>query len=155
MLGSSCSQAAVQPEDAMTVTEFIPQIDALNGRTVSVKGYLGLCMGYDCALFEDQSGSEQWDRFIAAIRAKRRPFPAEPDLVGIGMKEDASGSFDEEFDRKAKALSYSYVIVTGEVTNKCRYKGKPGCTDRTTDIRPTDIQAWRRPVATKKEGSAK
>jgi hypothetical protein len=56
----------------------------------------------------------------------------------------SSGDFDREFDTKVLALSYSYVVLTGRATNKCRYQGKPGCTDRTTDIVPVDVMKWDR-----------
>jgi len=32
------------------------------------------------------------------------------------------------------------VVITGKVTDGCRGSdGRPGCTDRSTDIKPTDI----------------
>jgi hypothetical protein len=142
-LGTSCGPAAVQPEDAMTVTNLIPQIDALNGRMVAVKGYLGLCMGYDCSLFEDKGDSDKWDKRTKAIMAKKPPYPPDPPMLGIWQKGD---DFDKEFDRKAAELSYSYVIITGKVTNRCRYRGMPACTDRGSDIIPTDIMTWHRPA---------
>ena len=116
----------------MTVPQLAGQTHALNGRTVKVSGYLGDCSGYDCVLFADKAGHDAWRLRIEAIRRKTNPVPEEPPTIGIGGFPN--------FDRKAAPLQNSMVTITGTVTDRCRSpENKPGCTDRSTDLEPTDI----------------
>lgn len=115
----------------LTVPQVIAQIDALNGKTVRVKGYLGTCAGYDCVLFPDRAGKAAFDEWIAHLRDRDSRNADEPVILGIGG--------EETFDHKAAPFQNSAVIITGKVTNMCRYKGKPACMDRSTDIMPTHI----------------
>jgi hypothetical protein len=134
----------------MTPEEVVKDIDKLNGRTVSVTGYLADCSGYDCVLFTDEKQAElarSWMiRFQAAAKA-HKPFTERPidswyvNSLGIG-----SGN---EFDQKAAPFRHSYVLITGKVTNRCRWKGEPGCTDRSTDLEPLSISGWQRPSVSK------
>ena len=131
--GSSCGPAP--PQRVLTVEEVVPRIDALNGRTVSVTGYLPRCAGYDCILFRTKADSDAWDRAMTALRTDRRvPIPDVP-MLGIGSRRD----FD--FDAQAAPFTNAYVVITGTVTNMCRFEGKPACTDRSTDLNPTSIAA--------------
>jgi len=126
----------------MEITHVIANIDALNGQVIRVSGYLGTCFGYDCVLFRNQNEKAQWDRVMAqlAVRARdyRAPVPVIPDLpmLGIGSGENF------EFDRAAAHYNNSYVVITGRVTNVCRYHGVQACTDRSTDLEPTQIARW-------------
>lgn len=131
---ASCSSG--EPQRVLTVEEVDPQIDKLNGQTVSVTGYLAECGGYDCTLYRNKAESEQWDRFMAAARANSQ-LPPMPDVPTFGI---GSGT-NFEFDAKAQPFTNSYVVVTGTITNKCRYEGKRSCTDRSPDIEPTSIRA--------------
>ena len=138
MAGASCGPAA--PQRVFTVEEIVPRIDALNGRTVSVAGYLPECMGYDCTLFRTKADSDAWDRVVIALRAHRRvPIPDVPEL-GIG-----SGANDR-FDAQAAPFNNSYVVITGVITNQCRFEGKRACTDRSVDLEPTAIRAGSPPA---------
>jgi hypothetical protein len=129
------------------VEDVVNRIDELNGQIVSVSGYLGECFGYNCLLYvNEQQGkqTEAWSKeFMAKVKRGER-FPKFPGpavgrfSLGIGSSENF------EFDRKAAPFQHSYVIITGEVTNQCRHKGEFGCTDRTTDLFPTDIRPWKR-----------
>jgi hypothetical protein len=135
---ASCGSA--EPQRVLTVEEVVPQIDRLNGQTVSVAGYLAECGGYDCTLYRDKADSEQWDQFMAAVQANRKlPIPNVPTL-GIG-----SGT-NFEFDAKAAPFTNSYVVVTGTITNECRFEGKLSCTDRGPDIKPATIRAGHPPA---------
>ncbi|MEO5938504.1 MAG: hypothetical protein ABIQ43_05785 [Sphingomonas sp.] len=115
----------------MTVPQVIAQIDGLNGKTVSVRGYLGQCSGYTCGLFVDRVGHDAWYRYMDAISRRERPPIDNTPRLGIGA--------GKVFDAKAASLQNSFVIITGKVTNMCRDNGRPACTDRTTDLEPTDI----------------
>jgi hypothetical protein len=129
-LGFSIAVAAEAP--ALTVSDVITHIDALNGKTVRVKGYLGECTGYDCNLFPDRAGRDAWDQWFARLRkGDRSKVFDQPMALGLGEEND--------FDRKAAPLQNSYVIITGKVTNECRYQGQRACTDRSTDLKPIDI----------------
>ena len=120
--------------------EVVPRIDALNGQTVSVAGYLSECAGYDCILHRTKADSDEWDRVITALRANRRvPIPDVP-MLGIG-----SGT-NLDFDAKARPFTHNYVVITGTITNECRDEGKPPCTDRSTDLNPTAIRAGSPPA---------
>lgn len=120
--------------------EVVPRIEALDGQTVSVAGYLSQCAGYDCILHRTKADSDEWDRVIIALRAHRRvPIPDVPSL-GIGSGTNA------DFDARAAPFTNSYVVITGTITNMCRFEGKPACTDRSTDLNPTSIRAGSPPA---------
>ena len=114
--------------------EIVPQIDALNGQTVSVAGYLSECGGYDCGLYRTKADSDAWDRFMIALRANSRVQVPDVPILGIG------GGTNFEFDAKAAPFTHSYVVITGTVTNQCRFEGRPACTDRGPDLNPTAIR---------------
>ncbi len=124
----------------MATTDVIANIGSLNGRTVRVAGYLGDCRGYECRLFPSPSEKALADRYygelMAAAHEGRRPTLPEtvPVFLGIGSGENF------EFDRRAAPYQNGYVVITGRVTNRCRYNGRPSCTDRTTDVEPTQIE---------------
>jgi hypothetical protein len=122
------------------VEEVVPRIEELNGQTVSVAGYLSECAGYDCILHRTKADSDAWDRVMIALRTNRRvPIPDVPQL-GIGS------DMNSDFDAQAAPFTHSYVVITGTITNMCRFEGKPACTDRTTDLRPTSIRAGSAPA---------
>jgi hypothetical protein len=134
MISASCDPGS--PQRVLTVEEFVPRIDELNGQTVSVSGYLSQCGGYDCILYRNQADADEWRRFMAAVHANQRtPFPPEHPMVGIGTGTNS------DFDAKAAPFDNGYVVITGTVTNECRFQGKPACTDRGPDINPTSIQS--------------
>lgn len=140
-LGTSCDAAPTQPDRVMTITEVIDNIDALNGQRISVTGYLIECMGYDCRLFRSRNDKEQWDRYLAEILRRRQSAVAEPPYLGIGI------GVGENFDAQAAPYANSYVVITGRVTNRCRYRGEAACTDRSTDLEPEAIRRGQQPSA--------
>jgi hypothetical protein len=118
------------------VAEVVPRIHALNGKVVRVAGYLGACGGYECRLFVDEAGWHEFGRAVEKLMRTREAVRW-PTHLGIGSGE----KFD--FDRKAEPFNNSYVVVTGRINDKCRTpSGEPGCTDRGTDLEPTDIRPW-------------
>jgi hypothetical protein len=135
---TSCGPAA--PQRVLTVEELVPQIDALNGETVSVAGYLRECGGYDCGLYRTKGDSDEWDRFMMSSRANSRMQVPDVPVLSIG----ASTNFD--FDAMAAPFTHSYVVITGTITNQCRFEGRPACTDRGPDLIPTSIRAGRAPA---------
>ena len=137
VLSTSCGSPA--PQSVLTVEEVIPRIDQLNGQTASVAGYLAKCGGYDCILHRTKADADDWSQAMTALRAgKRVPIPDVP-IVGVG----SGSNFD--FDAKAAPFTNSYVVITGTITNECRFEGKPACTDRGPDLKPTAIRAGRSP----------
>ena len=115
------------------VNEVLVNVDALNGKTVRVSGYLGVCEGYDCGLFQDKRHIENTDRWLTSLRSgKSGDHPG--DWLGVG------GS--PEFDATAKPFNHSYVVITARVSNQCRFQGKPACTDRAEDLIPLKIAKW-------------
>jgi len=151
----SCrSDPMAESGEPMAITDVIANIDALDGRTVRVAGYLGVCRGYDCQLFRNESEKAQWDRYISEIRAEARVLRGpgativEPPALGIGSGENF------EFDRTAAPFTNSYVVITGRVSNRCRHNGQPGCTDRSTDLEPVGIEPWRRAGGAAQKGKA-
>jgi hypothetical protein len=138
IVGASCGPAASQ--NILTVEEIVPRIDALDGRMVSVAGHLSECGGYDCILHRTKEDADAWDQVMLSLRAHRPvPIPEVP-VLGIG-----SGT-NSDFDAKAAPFRNSYVVITGTVTNACRYRGMPACTDRSTDLRPIAIRAGSPPA---------
>lgn len=151
-LAAACGALAAEPP-LFTVAELVPRIDELNGETVRVVGYLADCRVYSCELYPSKQDVAVWERVYAELRAGRpsKGPPKLPDLpvLGIGSGEaiDGDGTGDEfEFDRMAAPFTNSYVLITGKVTNQCRYKGERGCTDRSPDLEPARIASWKGPV---------
>ena len=137
VISASCGSP---PERVLTVEEVVPRIDELNGQTASVAGYLAECGGYDCTLYRTKADADDWDRAIAAAGAGQRPPIPEVPIVGIG----SGTNFD--FDAQAAPFTNSYVVITGTITNECRFEGKPACTDRGPDLKPTAIRAGSPPA---------
>jgi hypothetical protein len=153
-LALSCSPEPADASRPMTIRDVIANIDALNGQPVRVAGYIGECRGYECQLFENEAGKVQWDRYIADIRAdaaagrQLSPGVAEPPTLGIGAGENRT------FDRAAEPYANSYVVITGRVSNRCRFNGQPDCTGRGTDLEPTHIGSWRRSDGSAEKGNS-
>jgi hypothetical protein len=120
----------------LTVEQVVGRIDELDGETVSVTGYLAKCSGYDCVLHRTKQDADEWDRAMAALSSTsaRLPVPEFP-MLGIGI-----GGSNFDFDREAAPFTNSYVVISGTVTNECRFEGKPACTDRGADLIPTAIR---------------
>ena len=137
VIGSSCHRA--EPQEVLTVEEVVPRIDELDGRMVSVAGYLPKCSGYTCLLLRNKEDADDWHRAMAAVYANE-PFekPDFPELA-IGMAAN--------FDAKAAPLTNSYVVITGTITNGCRFEGKPACLDRGADLEPLAIRAATPPAS--------
>ena len=130
--------ACAKPAPSLTVPQVIARIHALDGQVVRVRGYLASCAGYSCSLFVDEAGFRAMKQRIGEIQRVTQPgntarvTTAEPPVLGIGGFPD--------FDRKAAPFQNGMVVITGKVTDGCRGSdGRPGCTDRSTDIKPTDI----------------
>lgn len=125
-----------KPSEVRTVPYVDARVDALNGQRISVAGYLGDCMGYECELYASKADHDAFERWAALVTATRTdvPLPALPS-IGIGSGDDG------EFDRIAQPFTRSYVVITGTVTNRCRYKGVRACTDRSPDVEPAAIRA--------------
>ena len=130
-----------QSHRVLTVEEVVPRIDELNGQTASVVGYLSKCRGYDCILYRTKADADEFDRFIGAVHANWRPPPL-PDVPTLGV--GTGTNFD--FDAEAAPFTNSYVVITGTITNECRFEGKPACTDRGPDLRPTAIRTGSPPA---------
>jgi hypothetical protein len=117
LVSTSCDSPV--SERVLTVEEVIPRIDELDGQAVSVAGYLSECAGYNCILYRTKADSDEMARFMATVHANPPlPFPDDP-MLGIG----SGTNFD--FDAKAAPFTNSYVVISGRITNDCRFKGKP------------------------------
>lgn len=137
-LSTSCGVPVSQT--VLTVEELVPRIDELDGRFVSVTGYLPVCQGYTCILYRTKRDFDESERAWAAYHRDRKAKLPDFPVLGVG-----SGA-NFEFDEKAAAFVGRYVVITGTVTNYCRFEGKPACTDRTTDLKPETIRAGRPPA---------
>jgi hypothetical protein len=122
----------------MAITDVIANIDALNGRTVRVAGYMGDCGRYWCVLArnaDEYAQINQWHREMLAHRpGQRYPTIGAVPALGLGSGEDFA------FDRQATPYVNSYVVITGRVSNRCRFHGRPICMDRNPDVLPTRIK---------------
>ena len=137
----ACS--ATSSTKPITVEEFIAQIDQLNGQTVSVTGYISECQANSCSLYRNKAESDEVDRAMSVMRAALAegatdvsglPFPSHP-AVSIG-----SGSRFYFFDFRASFYANSYVVITGQASNRCYVEGM-ACFDRAADLEPIAIRA--------------
>jgi hypothetical protein len=112
----------------LTIDQVIQSIHTLDGKTVKVGGYMATCGGYDCGLFSTEQASRDFWRIANDSKSKEKF----PEFLSIG--------YDAKFDRKAGPLAGHYVVVTGQVSDRCRDTfGRIKCTDRAPDIIPNDI----------------
>lgn len=123
----------MEARKVLTVDEVVLRINELNGKTVSVAGYLPKCGVYDCTLYRSKAEYEQLTRVRAyPIRSKGGS------ILGIPSLSVGAGRF--YFD----ALAWLYwgrdVVITGAISNKCRIKGH-FCLDRVGDLSPTTIRS--------------
>lgn len=135
--GTACDRA---PQRVLTVEEVVPRIDELDGQTVSVAGYLSECGGYDCILHRTKADADAWDGALAALRANRRAQMPDVPFLGIGSGTNFA------FDATAAPFTHGYVVITGTITNVCRFQGKPDCLDRGPDIHPIAIRGGNPPA---------
>lgn len=138
--------AACGPETSkrpLTVDHVISQIDLLNGRTVSVVGYLAECEANSCRLYRNKAEADDVGRAMTAMRkaldagskdVSGFPFPNHPAL-GIG-----SGPRYSFFDLRASFFANGHVVITGKVSNACRSKNV-ACFDRSSELEPSAIRA--------------
>jgi len=140
---AACGWLSSEPP-LFTVGELVPRIDELNGKRLRVAGYLGDCAVYSCDLYPSKEDVAVWNRAFAELRTTRHFNDPKLPVLGIGTGKAEERGF--EFDRKAAPFHQRYVVITGTVDNRCRYKGERGCTDRSPDLNPTDISLWTGPV---------
>ncbi len=127
----------------MTVDMVVAQIDALDGQTVRVFGYLPECAPMSCSLYRSKAEADEIDRSMKAMRLALAA--GANDVSGIGMPLHPSLSIGEGlpwafFDVRARSAAAHYVILTGKVSKECRSNGKPVCLDRANDLKPIAIQ---------------
>lgn len=137
--GASCGRPNPEPP-LLTVDQLVPRIDELNGKSVRVVGYLAECRVYSCDLYPREADVAVWAHAYAELRETRRFHDPKLPVLGIGHGKVDDDGF--EFDRKAVPFNHRYVVITGTVDNRCRYKGERGCTDRSPDLKPIGISAW-------------
>lgn len=138
-LGLSLAGCAFSvPEDAYTVAEVKQDISAptsaLDGRLVTIVGWLGDCGGNDCAIYATAQ-----DAAMVATGDDENP-----EWLGA-MDRRLSIGFDEDFDRLASGMQQSRVLVRGVVNAKWHRPADDsgtafGCLDRCDDIRPLSVE---------------
>jgi len=126
------------PDDAYTVTAVKQDISApnsaLDGRRVTIIGWLGDCGGNDCAIYPTAE-----DAAIVAAGDHSKP------EWQAAMDRRLSIGFDEDFDLRASVMEHSRVVVTGVVNAQWHRQQEDGglsavCLDRCDDIRPRSIE---------------
>ena len=132
---------------ALTVDQFIAEIDQLNGKTVMVTGFLGECEALSCPLYRSKAEAEEAGRTRSNIRAVIEggatdvsgfPFPSHP-AVSIG-----SGPQWSFFDLRAYFYRQSYVVITGRVNSRCRSKDVL-CFDWADELEPLSLRSGTTP----------
>ncbi|WP_229956248.1 hypothetical protein [Parasphingorhabdus litoris] len=100
----------------------------MNGTAVVVRGWLGICSGNDCGLYQTlddaklvADGDHLSDAWAAAMDKR----------LSIGT--------DTYFDMVAYHLQFKEVVIRGTVNDHCR-NGITFCFDRAGDIDPETIQ---------------
>jgi len=109
---------APAPVDTVSVAEAEKNIEAWNGRKVSVQGWLSdPCRGLSCAIFSvPVKPGQDWSHVPVLSIAGRTP--VEPVLTANQGRE---------------------VIITGVLNSVCRPAGGMICTDRAPDITPISV----------------
>jgi len=109
-----------------------------------VTGYLGECEALSCGLYRNKKESADVDLAMSDIRVAIEkgvrdvsgfPFPNHP-TVSIG-----TGSLFSFFDLRAYFYTRSYVVITGQANNQCRFEGRFFCFDRASELEPISIRS--------------
>ena len=122
---TSCSEGV--PSAPVTPASVIANINAWDGETVEVEGWLGRCEDLDCAIYstlsdlltpysETKVGYEAWSN-------------AQDRALSIG----STGTFDDA----AEPLQFTYVRITARVNDEC---WPNRCLDRASDLEPISIE---------------
>ncbi|WP_299194207.1 hypothetical protein [uncultured Erythrobacter sp.] len=131
--------ALSKPDDVYSVEEVLADISSsqseLDGKTVSVHGWLGECYGTNCAIFSNLEDAEK----VAAYRElpDEEWMPAFDRSLSVGSNDG--------FDASALLMQFNEVVIVGEINAQWR---KPpdesgiqfGCLDRCDDIRPQSVR---------------
>ena len=127
-----------QPADVLTVEEVIQDISStdskLDGKTISIQGWLGSCGGTDCALYATSEDADVVGRGYSRS-----------DEWSAAMDRRLSIAADDKFDGTAFFMQSSEVIVRGKIN--ATWHAPPdesgtqfGCLDRCDDITPISIR---------------
>ena len=131
--------ALSKPDNAYSVEEVLADISSaqseLDGRTVSIHGWLGECWGTNCAIFSTLEDAEK----VGAYQElpEEEWMPAFNRSLSVGSKD--------AFDNAALFMQFSEVVIIGEINSTWH---KPpdesgnqfGCLDRCDDIRPQSVR---------------
>ena len=126
------------PDDAYSVEEVLSDISSneshLDGKVVSVRGWLGECGGTNCGIFQSLSDARKVSQY--------RTLPDEEWMPAFDRSLSIGGN--GAFDQRAMFMQFSEVVITGEIN--ATWKAPPddsgmsfGCLDRCDDIRPQTI----------------
>ena len=119
-----------------SVRQVIENQDALDGRVITVRGWVRYCERLGCALY-DSRAEERLDR-----DPDRGPGPGDP--YGLGFHLSIGGY--PWFDEQAHLNAPSYVVMVAKVDGRCMNDPKEGiiaaCTDRPDTLVPIRILRW-------------
>ena len=114
------SACAVTAERPRTVKQVIENHEDLNGKLVTVSGWLGECQRLSCPLYDSREEAQK----------------ANPYFLSIGG--------DYWFDFLTRGKSPSQITLRGRVNSRC-IDEITLCTDRSDDLVPVQIIEWDHP----------
>ena len=120
---SGCGHPA--PDHVVSVTALADNIVAWDGEQVTVEGWLGKCSNQDCHIFATVS-----DMNIVS----RSNY--ESDEWSEAFRRGISIGYDDEFDKRAEPLQYTFVRVRARVNKEC---WPANCLDRADVLQPISI----------------
>ena len=110
--------------------------DDLDGKTVTVRGWVQNCERLSCGLHDSRA------EYRRNLSPEPVPGPGDPHGLGFHLSIGASQWFDEE----AALNAPSYVVMTARVDTRCMNVPKDGliaaCTDRPNTLAPIKIIGW-------------
>lgn len=107
----------VAPSEPVGVMQIIENSDAWDGKVVIIDGFLGDCEGYDCYILDNQHSNQPFsDKYALYV------------------------GFSEKFDAAAAPLQHKRVLLIAKI-NALEIL-IPG-TDRSEQLIPLEISAWR------------
>lgn len=122
-----CGYAPINVDEVLTVPQVAEHIHYLNGKVVTVEGWLGKCAGYDCRI----SPSRGDTNIIVTVDYHSEKWSAAMDRsLPIG------GS--EPFDQMAAPLQFSKVRIKARINDRCWPRN---CTDRADILQPISIES--------------
>ena len=122
-----CGYAPINVDEVLTVPQVAEHIHYLDGKIVTVEGWLGKCAGYDCHI--SPSHDDMYTIVVVDYHSEK---------WSAAMDRSLSIGGSEAFDQVAAPLQFSKVRIKARINDRC---WSLACTDRADILEPISIKS--------------